>query len=214
MPNRLKSWSLAATRLSATRCCTGMHSALLRRPGHAGRHPLLASQLLRRLQSERVELLLLPYARLLRAHCLPVAEQRGLQGVLVKPLFTRGSHIFEAPIMLSAEPADARALLIAYLLPPLVTAGLRYLVVQPIRRRAKYQQVRECKTGRVGSTEHSQRYMPCCPAGHSRAALPRQRSQPQTSKVLAGRQAHAPLCLWLVPLTGSMHPMTCKRQSS
>ena len=98
-----------------------------------------------------------------------------MQGVLVKPLFTRGSHVFEAPILLSQEPRDVRALLAAALLPPLVTAGLRYLVLQPIRRRQKYQQARPT-AGRcpsiVGTALAScaqsasrPRWQPCGPAG-------------------------------------------------
>ena len=66
---------------------------------------------------------------------------RWAQGVVPKPMFTYGSHVFEAPIMLSSEPTDVRALAVATLLPPLVAAGIQYLVLQPIRRRARYQQV-------------------------------------------------------------------------
>ena len=64
-----------------------------------------------------------------------------VQGVLLKPLFSRGSHVFEAPILLSQTPADARALAAAALLPPLVSAGLHYLVLRPLRKRLRVQQV-------------------------------------------------------------------------
>ena len=64
-----------------------------------------------------------------------------MQGVLLKPMFSRGSHIFEAPLLLSNTPADARALAAATLLPPLISASMQYLVLRPLRKRLRVQQV-------------------------------------------------------------------------
>ena len=60
----------------------------------------------------------------------------------MKPLFSRGSHVFEAPVLLSQTPLDARALAAATLLPPLISAGMHYLVLRPLRKRLRVQQVR------------------------------------------------------------------------
>ena len=59
----------------------------------------------------------------------------------MKPLFSRGSHVFEAPVLLSQTPLDARALAAATLLPPLISAGMHYLVLRPLRKRLRVQQV-------------------------------------------------------------------------
>ena len=64
-----------------------------------------------------------------------------LQGVMVKPQLWRGSHLFEVPILLSNTYRDAHALAVASLLPPLVSLGLHYLVLKPLRRHWKVQEV-------------------------------------------------------------------------
>ena len=74
-----------------------------------------------------------------------------LQGVVVKPQFSRGSHLFEVPIALSHTYRDPPALLVAYLLPPGIALCLHYLVLRPLRKHWKVKEVRS----RLGLTSRS-----------------------------------------------------------
>lgn len=61
--------------------------------------------------------------------------------MIVKPQFARGSHLFEVPVLLSHTYQDPLALAVAYLLPPAASLCLHHLVLRPLRRHWKVQEV-------------------------------------------------------------------------
>ena len=63
-----------------------------------------------------------------------------LRGVSLKASFTRTSHRFDFPILLSRY-LDARTVAAAYLLPPVVGLTLQLCVWRPLRRRWNRHQV-------------------------------------------------------------------------
>ena len=63
-----------------------------------------------------------------------------LQGVSLKASFTRTSHRFDFPILLTRQ-LDARTVAAAYLLPPAVGLTLQFCVWRPLRRRWNSRQV-------------------------------------------------------------------------
>ena len=70
------------------------------------------------------------------AHCL-----LALQGVVLRPKFSRGGHVFEVPILLSTTVSDYRVAAAAYILPPAISLMVKFWIVKPLRRRAKLQKV-------------------------------------------------------------------------
>ena len=59
----------------------------------------------------------------------------------MKPRFSRGSHVFEVPVVLSSTYRDPPALLVAYLLPPAVALGLHFFLLRPLRRHWRVKEV-------------------------------------------------------------------------
>ena len=71
------------------------------------------------------------------------------QGVVVRPRFTRGAHIFDFPILLAPVLSRSwRVWVAAYVLPPLLTLSIKHLVVRPAWR---WHQKKKVQTIRVGS---------------------------------------------------------------
>ncbi len=64
-----------------------------------------------------------------------------LQGVVLKPRFTRGTHTFDFPLLLSHDPRSWRVLLGAYVLPPLAVYVTKRHIIRPLRRWRKTRQV-------------------------------------------------------------------------
>eukprot|EP00891_Asterochloris_glomerata_P007811 jgi/Astpho2/7811/fgenesh1_pg.00117_%23_27_t len=71
----------------------------------------------------------------------------GLQGVSLKASFTRTSHRFDFPILLSRQ-LDARTVAAAYLLPPVVGLTLQFCVWRPLRRRWNSHQALKARSER------------------------------------------------------------------
>ena len=69
-------------------------------------------------------------------HCLLAS-----QGVVLRPKFSRGGHVFEVPILLSTTVSDYRVAAAAYILPPAISLMVKFWIVKPLRRRAKLQKV-------------------------------------------------------------------------
>lgn len=66
-----------------------------------------------------------------------------MQGVVLRPMFKRGSHVFVFPMVLAPyQDASWRVVLGAGVLPPLAGLLLKYYVVRPLRRRYKLRKVR------------------------------------------------------------------------
>ena len=63
------------------------------------------------------------------------------QGVVVRPKFSRGGHVFEVPIMVSPTLQDYKILAAAYILPPTISLVIRFCIVKPLRRHARRQKV-------------------------------------------------------------------------
>lgn len=64
-----------------------------------------------------------------------------MQGIILRPKFSRGGHIFEVPIMLSPSVRDSNVLLAAYILPPLLAYVMKSWIVLPLKKRAKVKKV-------------------------------------------------------------------------
>ncbi len=65
-----------------------------------------------------------------------------MQGLILRPRFSRGGHVFEVPVMLSPSvQQDTHLLLAAYVVPPLVTYLTKYYLVLPLKKRAKVKKV-------------------------------------------------------------------------
>ena len=64
-----------------------------------------------------------------------------MQGVVLKPRFGRGGHIFEVPIMLTQSAKDYRVVAAAYIVPPLLTIFAKYYVIKPLRKRSRVRKV-------------------------------------------------------------------------
>ncbi|BDA50839.1 DnaJ homolog subfamily C member 11 [Coccomyxa sp. Obi] len=64
----------------------------------------------------------------------------GLYGVVLKPRFTRGTHTFDFPLLLSHDPRAWRVLLGAYVLPPLAVYVTKRHIIRPLRRWRKTRQ--------------------------------------------------------------------------
>lgn len=60
----------------------------------------------------------------------------------MKGSFTRGGQQFQFPVVVSHAYDDWRVLAGAYVVPPLLTLGLRHLVVRPLARRRRVKKVR------------------------------------------------------------------------
>ena len=67
-----------------------------------------------------------------------------MQGIVLKPRFSRGGHVFEVPILMSPVTKDYPVLLASYLLPPAISLAVKFWVVKPLKRRHKVQKVRLC----------------------------------------------------------------------
>lgn len=63
------------------------------------------------------------------------------QGIVLKPRFSRGTHTFDFPVLLSHDPRAWRVLLGAYVLPPLAIYVAKRHVIRPLRRWLKTRQV-------------------------------------------------------------------------
>ena len=64
-----------------------------------------------------------------------------VQGIILRPRFSRGGHTFEVPILLSPTVTDYKLLLAAYVVPPLAVFVTKYYVIKPLRMRAKVRKV-------------------------------------------------------------------------
>ncbi|KAK9907695.1 hypothetical protein WJX75_008271 [Coccomyxa subellipsoidea] len=64
----------------------------------------------------------------------------GLYGVVLKPRFSRGTHTFDFPLLLSHDPRAWRVLLGAYVLPPLTIYVTKRHIIRPLRRWRKARQ--------------------------------------------------------------------------
>ncbi len=64
-----------------------------------------------------------------------------MQGIILRPKFSRGGHIFEVPVMLSPSVRDSHVLLAAYILPPLLAYVTKSWIVLPLKKRAKVKKV-------------------------------------------------------------------------
>ncbi len=67
-----------------------------------------------------------------------------MQGILLKPRFTRGTHTFDFPVLLSADARNWRLLLAAYAVPPLTLYVARRHVIRPLRRWRRTREVGFC----------------------------------------------------------------------
>ena len=60
---------------------------------------------------------------------------------MLKPRFSRGTHTFDFPLLLSHDPRAWRVLLGAYVLPPLTIYVTKRHIIRPLRRWRKARQV-------------------------------------------------------------------------
>ncbi|EIE26180.1 DnaJ-domain-containing protein, partial [Coccomyxa subellipsoidea C-169] len=65
----------------------------------------------------------------------------GLYGIVLKPRFSRGTHTFDFPLLLSHDPRAWKVLLGAYVLPPLTIYVTKRHIIRPLRRWKKARQV-------------------------------------------------------------------------
>ena len=61
---------------------------------------------------------------------------------MLKPRFTRGTHTFDFPILLTVDPRNWRVLVAAYVLPPLTVYVAKRHIIRRVRRWRKARQVR------------------------------------------------------------------------
>jgi len=65
-----------------------------------------------------------------------------MQGLILRPRFSRGGHVFEVPVMLSPSvQQDTNLVIAAYVVPPLLTFITKYYVVLPLQKRSKVKKV-------------------------------------------------------------------------
>jgi hypothetical protein len=64
-----------------------------------------------------------------------------VQGLILRPRFSRGGHVFEVPIMLSPSVQDYNLVVAAYVVPPFLTFVTKYYIVLPLKKRAKVKKV-------------------------------------------------------------------------
>lgn len=64
-----------------------------------------------------------------------------MQGIVLKPRFSRGTHTFDFPLLLSHDPRAWKVLLGAYVLPPLTIYVTKRHIIRPLRRWKKARQV-------------------------------------------------------------------------
>ena len=64
-----------------------------------------------------------------------------VQGIILRPKFSRGGHVFEVPVMLSQTVQDTHILATAYILPPLLAYVTKVWIVAPLRKKSKVKKV-------------------------------------------------------------------------
>ena len=64
-----------------------------------------------------------------------------LQGVFLKPRFTRGTHTFDFPILLTNDYTNWRVVAGAYIVPPLTIYVTKRHIIRPLLRWRKLKQV-------------------------------------------------------------------------
>ena len=64
-----------------------------------------------------------------------------VQGVFLKPRFTRGTHTFDFPILLSQDYTNWRILLGGYVVPPLTIYVAKRHIIRPLLRWRRLKEV-------------------------------------------------------------------------
>ena len=75
------------------------------------------------------------------AHCKSPDREAALQGVFLKPRFTRGTHTFAFPILLTHDYTNWRMVLGAYLVPPVTILVVKRGIIRPLLRWHRLKQV-------------------------------------------------------------------------
>ena len=86
-------------------------------------------------------IILCPGVSLDSAHCKSPDEEAALQGVFLKPRFTRGTHTFDFPILLTHDYTNWRMVLGAYLVPPVTILVVKRGIIRPLLRWHRLKQV-------------------------------------------------------------------------
>ena len=68
-------------------------------------------------------------------------DDDALQGVFLKPRFTRGTHTFDFPILLTHDYTNWRMVLGAYLVPPVTILVVKRGLIRPLLRWHRLKQV-------------------------------------------------------------------------
>lgn len=74
-------------------------------------------------------------------HCSDVVSAIVLQGVFLKPRFTRGTHTFDFPILLTQDYTNWRLVAGAYIVPPLTIYVAKRHIIRPLLRWRRLKQV-------------------------------------------------------------------------